>query len=105
MSALPIQQALQQMNLLAMQAEGRSAQATSSVAGGFAGELQSSIRRINQLQQTASAKSNAFQAGSPDVSLNDVMVDMQKASVSFQFGVQVRNRLVAAYKDVMAMQV
>ena len=47
----------------------------------------------------------SFQAGDPNVALNDVMVDMQKADVAFQMGVQVRNRLVGAYKEIMNMQV
>ena len=63
------------------------------------------MQRINRLQQTASAQANAFQAGRSEVSLSDVMADSQKASVAFQMGVQVRNRLLTAYKDVMAMQV
>ena len=53
----------------------------------------------------ASTKAMAFQAGEPNIELNDVMVDMQKASVAFQMGMQVRNRLVTAYRDVMNMQV
>lgn len=106
MNTSALQAALQQLNLLASQSQG----ATSSVAGagangGFSGELQASLRRINRLQQTATQHANAFQVGSPDVALNDVMVDMQKAALGFQMGVQVRNRLVTAYKDVMAMQV
>ncbi|QKZ07306.1 flagellar hook-basal body complex protein FliE [Pseudomonas eucalypticola] len=105
MNTSALQAALQQLTLLASQSQG----ATSSVAGagatGFSGELQASLKRINQLQQTATQHANAFQVGSPDVALNDVMVDMQKAALSFQMGVQVRNRLVTAYKDVMAMQV
>ena len=96
--------ALQQLSLLAEQAEGTSLQRIAP-ATGFAGELQSSLQRINQLQQTATRQSNAFQAGSEAVSLSDVMADSQKASVAFQMGVQVRNRLLSAYKDVMAMQV
>ena len=42
--------------------------------------------------------------GAP-VSLNDVMIEMQKANISFQTGVQVRNRLVTAYQDIMNMTV
>ncbi|VTP63971.1 Flagellar hook-basal body complex protein FliE [Serratia rubidaea] len=41
----------------------------------------------------------------PGISLNDVMVDLQKSSVSLQLGIQVRNKLVAAYQDIMGMQV
>lgn len=104
MNSSALTNALQQLSLLAEQAEGTSAQRMAP-ATGFAGELQSSLQRINQLQQTATTQSNAFQAGSESVSLSDVMADSQKASVAFQMGVQVRNRLLTAYKDVMAMQV
>ncbi|CKV12105.1 Flagellar hook-basal body complex protein FliE [Mycobacterium tuberculosis] len=40
----------------------------------------------------------------PGVALNDVMVDLQKANVAFQTGLQVRNRLVGAYQEVMSLQ-
>lgn len=106
MNTSALQSALQQLNLLAAQSTGSPAQGVQgSGLGGFSGELQASLKRINQLQGTATQQANAFQAGDPAVALNDVMVDMQKASVGFQMGVQVRNRLVTAYKDVMAMQV
>ena len=39
------------------------------------------------------------------MSLNDVMVDMQKANVGLQFGLQVRNKLVSAYNDIMQIAV
>lgn len=106
MNTSALQSALQQLNLLAAQSAGSQAQGVQGGGpGGFSGELQASLKRINQLQSTATQQANAFQAGEPTVALNDVMVDMQKASVGFQMGVQVRNRLVTAYKDVMAMQV
>ncbi|THG74617.1 flagellar hook-basal body complex protein FliE [Pseudomonas sp. A-1] len=109
MSAPAIQSALQQLHTLAAQAAGQSAQgATAAQAvgqGGFAAELRASIQRINELQQTASSKAMALQSGAPGVELSDVMVDMQKASIAMQMGVQVRNRLITAYKDVMNMQV
>jgi len=109
MSAPAIQSALQQLHTLAAQAVGQSAstaQAAQSVGqGGFAAELRASIQRINELQQTASNKALALQSGAPGVELSDVMVDVQKASIAFQMGVQVRNRLITAYKDVMNMQV
>lgn len=100
---------LQQIHSLASQAAGdvpKGQRISEAVgAGGFAEELQSSIARINQLQQQSSAQKNAFAAGDPNVSLNDVMVDSQKASIAFEMGVQVRNRLVNAYKEIMNMPV
>ncbi len=74
-------------------------------AGGFAAEMRNAVQRINALQMDAVDKSKAFQAGDPSVTLNDLMIDIQKASVAFEFGKQVRNRLVTAYQEVMRMQV
>ncbi|TFH85378.1 flagellar hook-basal body complex protein FliE [Billgrantia azerbaijanica] len=109
MSSPAIQSMLAQMQSLATQAAGQSEKgqqvSTTVGEGGFAGELQASIQRINQLQQAANSKAMAFQTGDPGVELNDVMVDMQKASVAFEMGKQVRSRLVTAYKDIMNMQV
>lgn len=105
MTTQALADALQQLSSLAEQAEGVVASRGSPAQGSFAGELEASLQRINRLQQTASSQANAFQAGSSEVSLSDVMADSQKASVAFQMGVQVRNRLLTAYKDVMAMQV
>jgi flagellar hook-basal body complex protein FliE len=48
-------------------------------------------------------KRDAFESGDANVSLAEVMVASQKASVSFQAMLQVRNKLVEAYKDVMNM--
>ncbi|MGB8712015.1 MAG: flagellar hook-basal body complex protein FliE [Onishia taeanensis] len=109
MSSPSIQSALQQMQSLSAQASGEQLKgqsvSTSVGQGGFADELSSSLQRINEMQQTAASQRTAFLSGDNDVALNDVMVDMQKASVAFEMGVQVRNRLVTAYKDVMNMQV
>lgn len=73
-------------------------------AGGFAGELQRSLARISDAQQHAYGQAEAFELGKPGVALNDVMVDMQKANIGFQMGLQVRNRVVTAYQDIMNMQ-
>lgn len=109
MSSSAMQDALAQMQSMASQASmtPEKGQQVSTVVGdtGFADELQSSIERINELKQASKSQERAFQAGDPDVALNDVMIDKQKASVAFEMGVQVRNRLVTAYKDIMNMQV
>jgi flagellar hook-basal body complex protein FliE len=49
--------------------------------------------------------SDAFVKGEPNVDLTEVMVAVQKASLSFQAMTQVRNKLVQAYQDVMNMPV
>jgi flagellar hook-basal body complex protein FliE len=109
MSSPAIQSALQQMQQLASQASQQPLQgsqlSTAVGQGSFGSELQASIHRINRLQQTANSQAVAFQAGDSELALNEVMADMQKASVAFQMGMQVRNRVVSAYRDVMNMQV
>ncbi len=74
-----------------------------SLSGGFAGALQKSLNAISQTQNKAYQQAHDFELGKPGVALNDVMVDLQKASLSFQMGVQVRNKFVAAYQEVMNM--
>ncbi|MEI2418595.1 flagellar hook-basal body complex protein FliE [Orrella sp. JC864] len=76
-----------------------------SAPGGFAAELQRSIRRVSEAQKAANAQAQAFELGEPGISLNDVMIDIQKASLAFQGAVQVRNRLVAAYQEIASMSV
>ena len=56
-------------------------------------------------QQTASTMRTALERGEEGVDLTQVMVAMQKSSLSFQAMVEVRNKLVEAYKDVMNMPV
>lgn len=117
MSVPAIQTALQQMQALkpevttprlAVDLNVQPGAVTANQAaapGSFAGELKNSIQRINQLQQTAQTNTQRFQLGDPSVSLNQVMVDKQKAALAFEMGVQVRNKLVSAYKEIMNMQV
>ncbi|CAG9170847.1 flagellar hook-basal body complex protein FliE [Cupriavidus pampae] len=101
-----IESMLQQLRGLAQTASGGSAASTqAATTSGFAGELQRSLARVNATQEHASTQAEAFELGKPGVALNDVMIDLQKANVSFQTAVQVRNRLAAAYQEMMNMPV
>ena len=71
----------------------------------FADALKSSLNSVSEAQGKASAMGKAFAMGDDTVSLSDVMVNMQKASIGFQATVQVRNKLVSAYHEIMNMQV
>ena len=75
-----------------------------STSVSFSGALKESLSRISEAQNQAYGQAEAFERGTPGVALNDVMVDLQKASIGFQMGVQVRNKFVAAYQEVMNMQ-
>ena len=76
----------------------------SSTSVSFSDTLKQSLSRISEAQNKAYGQAEAFELGKPGVALNDVMVDLQKAGIGFQMGVQVRNKLVAAYQEVMNMQ-
>ncbi len=70
------------------------------------GELMTkAINNVNDVQQKSSAMADAYEKGVAGVDITDVMIASQKASVSFQAMVQVRNKLVDAYKDVMNMPI
>ena len=71
----------------------------------FASVLKSSLDGVAQAQNHAEAMQKAFVLGDDKVSLSNVMIDMQKANISFQTTVQVRNKVIAAYNDIMNMQV
>ena len=71
----------------------------------FAQVLKTSIEQVNKTQVQAESLTRAFEVGAPGVQLHDVMISLAKANVSFQQMVQVRNRLVSAYHDIMNMQV
>ena len=70
----------------------------------FGNALKQAIDTVNELQQTASKSQTAFVKGE-ETNLVKVMVDSQKSSVGFQAMVQVRNRMVTAYQDIMKMPI
>ena len=71
----------------------------------FADALRTSLDKVNDTQLSAEALSKRFSLGDERVQLSDVMIERQKASLSLQATVQVRNRLVSAYHEIMNMQV
>jgi len=83
----------------------RNQQVEEQPAISFAGQLNAALDRISETQNSAKAQAQKFALGEPGIALNDVMTDLQKSSVSLQMGIQVRNKLVAAYQEVMGMQV
>jgi flagellar hook-basal body complex protein FliE len=67
--------------------------------------LKDAVRGVSDAQQAAQSKAQAYQLGDDKVSLEDVMISIQKASLAMQGMVQVRNRLVESYREVMNLQV
>jgi flagellar hook-basal body complex protein FliE len=71
----------------------------------FSDALKASLNQVNKAQVEAEQLGKSFAMGDDSVSLSDVMIAGQKANISFQATVQVRNKLVSAYHDIMNMQV
>ena len=71
----------------------------------FSTLLKQSIDKVNEVQQSSKDLGKAFELGDPGVSLAEVMIAKQKAGVAFQAVLQVRNKLMEAYREVMSMQV
>lgn len=72
---------------------------------GFNELFSNAVNSVNETQKTSAALATAYEQGDAGVSLSQVMVASQKASVSFQALTQVRNKLVDAYQDVMNMPI
>ena len=106
MSSPEISQVLAQMRVMAAQSQGVVPQAEPVAgSGGFGDLLKDSINSVNALQKTSGEMKTAFELGEPGVDLAQVMIASQKAGVAFEAMVEVRNKLVEAYKEVMNMPV
>jgi flagellar hook-basal body complex protein FliE len=71
----------------------------------FSDALKAQLDNVSKAQDQADDMGKKFAAGDDSVSLSDTMIAMQKASITFQATVQVRNKLVSAYHEIMNMQV
>jgi flagellar hook-basal body complex protein FliE len=71
----------------------------------FSQVLAASLDQVNAMQNDANTLKTSYEIGDPSVDLPDVMISMQKASLAFEATVEVRNKLLNAYQEVMNMQV
>ncbi len=105
-----IQAMMQQMKAIAAQARAPAtvaAQPAEQAAApvDFTSVLKASLDKVNETQQSAGQLAERFTKGDDSVSLSEVMIAGQKANISLQATIQVRTKLVAAYNDIMNMQV
>jgi flagellar hook-basal body complex protein FliE len=78
--------------------------ATGKKGDSFSTVLESSLAEVNQLQQKADQAITALATGEK-ASLHETMIAMEQADVSFRLMMQVRNKIVEAYQEIMRMQV
>lgn len=70
----------------------------------FGDFLKESINQVNQAQANSDKMTNALASGQ-NVELHDVMISAQKSSVTLTMAVEVRNKVIEAYQEMMRMQV
>lgn len=71
----------------------------------FAQALKNQLDQVNALDKNAQKLGQRFSLGDNGVNLSDVMIASQKSSIALQATIQVRNKLLTAYTNIMSMQV
>jgi flagellar hook-basal body complex protein FliE len=84
---------------------GKAASGDAVQGAGFSQAFSKALESVSQAQNQATQMQREVSLDNPTVSLEQTMVSMQKAQIGFQAALQVRNRLVQAYSDIMNMQV
>lgn len=103
MSNMSVDQVLNQMRILS---QNKILPETQHVdRPSFSELLSDSINKVNELQKESKELKTAFEMGDPNIDLPEVMIAVQKASLSFEAVTEVRNKLLSAYQEVMNMQV
>ena len=109
---MQIQQVLAEMRALQTRAIGLSPEATGAVQlngaaqpTDFASLMKNSIDQVAGMQNQATSMASAYESGDKNVDLTKVMLEVQKASLAFHAMTEVRNKLLDAYSQVMAMSV
>jgi flagellar hook-basal body complex protein FliE len=109
-NAIDPNQLLTQMRAMQAQANDNVKPAPAQESQGsdrvdFSKVMQNAVGQVNELQQSSGDLKTAFEMGDPNVNLADVMIASQKASVAFEATMQVRNKMVEAYQEVMRMSI
>jgi flagellar hook-basal body complex protein FliE len=108
MSRLQITQVLAEMRALQARASGAAAEGAATATtepSDFAKLMANSVNNVAALQNESDSLANAYEAGDKSVDLTKVMLEVQKAGLAFHAMTEVRNKLIDAYTQVMAMSV
>lgn len=81
-----------------------STNATGEASKSFADTLTDAIGSVNELQKTSDKKMQELATGKTD-NVADVMIAAEKADIALKVMVQVRNKIIDAYQEIMKMQV
>ncbi|MBA4218180.1 MAG: flagellar hook-basal body complex protein FliE [Proteobacteria bacterium] len=90
---------------LAANGQPLSVKPAATAGASFGDAMAQALKSVSAQQAEATRLQRDLQFDNPTVSLEETMVSMQKAQIGFQATLQVRNRLVSAYSDIMNMQI
>ena len=102
-SLMAMRAAILERNTALQRAAGGAAEGAPQ-AGGFGDAMRSALTEVNKMQANSSAVSEAYELGAT-TDIAAVMLARQQASIGFEATMQVRNKLLGAYKDIMSMPV
>ncbi|WP_394251857.1 flagellar hook-basal body complex protein FliE [Vibrio profundi] len=95
-----------EMQAMMVEASNSRPPATGQAVGAdFGNMLTKAINNVNSLQKASGDLQTRFDRGDENVSLSDVMIARNKSSVAFEATIQIRNKLVESYKELMNMPV
>ena len=110
-SVLALRQSILQRNTALQDASNSAATGGAGLSGSasagkadFADAMKSAVQSVNSMQSASSDATAAFERGET-TDIAAVMLSRQQASVGFETTLQVRNKLLSAYKDIMSMPV
>jgi len=104
-STANMQSMITRMRLMANQLSPDAASGMPSAQGAsFGDNLKASLDKVNELQSIAKDKSNAFEMGE-DIAITEVMLAKEKAGIAFEATLQIRNKVLSAYQEIMQMPV
>lgn len=96
---------MQNMSIEATQNRSEPMQTVNKSGSDFGSLLKQAVNNVNELQQEAGALRTGFERGDENISLAQTMIAAQKSGIAFDATVQVRNKFVEAYKEIMSMPV
>ncbi|UPT14455.1 flagellar hook-basal body complex protein FliE [Buchnera aphidicola] len=67
--------------------------------------FQTALGEVNKIQNNAQKSIEKFELNPSSMSLNDVMINLQKSSISIELAIQIRNKFISAYKEIMNQQI
>ncbi len=103
MSTDPVNNSVSKLDLLKAKTELSKSSETSNDNAAFDRLLEETIGKVASLQKEAEKAINELASGDGDIV--QAMISMQKAEISFKTMVEVRNKLISAYEEIMRMQV